>query len=66
MGGVAPAAGAADLVCDEAAITNTCEVTNKFMYRSSKWVTLTATNYNNEHRSSWTPTGSCCRTWTRS
>ena len=49
MGGVAPAAGAPDLVCDEAAITSTCEVTNKFMYRSSKWVTLTATNYNNQH-----------------
>ena len=49
MGGVAPAAGAADLVCNEAAITNTCEVTNKFMYRSSKWVTLNATAYNNEH-----------------
>jgi hypothetical protein len=49
MGGVAPAAGAADLVCDEAAITNTCEITNKFLYRSSKWVTLNATGYNNEH-----------------
>ena len=49
MGGVAPAAGAADLVCNEAAITNTCEVTNKFLYRSSKWVTLNATAYNNEH-----------------
>jgi hypothetical protein len=49
MGGVAPAAGAADLVCNEAAITNTCEITNKFLYRSSKWVTLNATAYNNEH-----------------
>jgi Jacalin-like lectin domain/Endonuclease/Exonuclease/phosphatase family 2 len=49
MGGVAPAAGAADLVCNEAAITNTCEITNKFLYRSSKWVTLNATGYNNEH-----------------
>ena len=49
LGGVAPAAGSPDLVCDEAAITNTCEVTNKFFYRSSKWVTLNATAYNNEH-----------------
>jgi hypothetical protein len=49
MGGVAPAAGAPDLVCNEAAITNTCEVTNKTMYRSSKFLTLNATSYNNEH-----------------
>ena len=49
LGGVAPAAGSPDLVCDEAAITNTCEVTSKFFYRSSKWVTLNATAYNNEH-----------------
>ena len=49
LGGVAPAAGSPDLVCDEAAITNTCEVTNKFLYRSSKWVTLNATSYSNEH-----------------
>lgn len=49
LGGTAPAAGSPDLVCDEAAITNTCEVTNKFLYRSSKWVTLNATSYNNDH-----------------
>ena len=49
MGGVAPAAGSPDLVCNEAAITNTCEITNKFLYRSSKWVALNATYYNNEH-----------------
>jgi Jacalin-like lectin domain/Endonuclease/Exonuclease/phosphatase family 2 len=49
LGGTAPAAGAPDLVCNEAAITNTCEVTNKVLYRSSKLVTLTATSYQNEH-----------------
>jgi hypothetical protein len=49
LGGTAPAAGSPDLVCNEAAITNTCEVTNKVLYRSSKWVTLRPTYYNNEH-----------------
>ena len=49
LGGVAPAAGSPDLVCNEAAITNTCEVVSKILYRSSKWVTLNATSYNNEH-----------------
>ncbi|RAG86502.1 endonuclease [Streptacidiphilus pinicola] len=49
QGGVAPAAGAPNLMCDEAAITNTCEITNKTFYRSSPLVTLNATGYNNEH-----------------
>jgi hypothetical protein len=49
LGGTASAAGSPDLVCNEAAITNTCEVTNKVLYRSSKLVTLTPTSYNNEH-----------------
>jgi hypothetical protein len=49
QGGVAPAAGGTTLLCNEAAITNTCEVTNKVLYRSSKQVTLNATYYNNEH-----------------
>ena len=49
LGGVAPPAGASPLMCDEAAITNTCEVTNKTLYRSSKFLTLNATYYNNEH-----------------
>ena len=49
LGGVAPTAGASPLMCDETAITNTCEVTNKTLYRSSKFLTLNATYYNNEH-----------------
>jgi hypothetical protein len=49
LGGTAPAAGSPDLVCNEAAITNTFEVTNKVLYRSSRWVTLRPTYYNNEH-----------------
>ncbi|GAA1986801.1 jacalin-like lectin [Kitasatospora viridis] len=49
QGGVAPAAGATPLMCDEAAITDTCEITNKTFYRSNQLVTLNATGYHNEH-----------------
>lgn len=49
LSGIAPAAGSPDLVCNEAAITNTCEVTNKVLYRSSKLVRITPTYYNHEH-----------------
>jgi endonuclease/exonuclease/phosphatase family metal-dependent hydrolase len=48
-GGVVPAAGSAALVCDAAAITDSCEVVDKVLYRSSRSVTLTATAYHNEH-----------------
>ena len=48
-GGSAPAAGSPDLVCDETAITNTCEVVDKVLYRSGPLVSLTATYYNNDH-----------------
>jgi len=47
--GVPPTAGADALVCDEAAITDTCEVVDKILYRSSKFVTLNATDYHNDH-----------------
>ena len=50
-GGVAPAAGSDTLLCDETAITDTCEVVDKVLYRSSKFVTLNATAYHNEHAS---------------
>ncbi|NUP46539.1 MAG: endonuclease, partial [Catenulispora sp.] len=49
LGGVAPAAGAPPLLCDENAITDSCEVVDKILYRSSKLVDLTATAYHNEH-----------------
>ena len=49
LGGVAPAPGAPPLLCDENAITDTCEVVDKILYRSSKLVDLTATSYHNEH-----------------
>jgi hypothetical protein len=48
-GGVAPAIGTDALVCDEDAITDTCEVVDKVLYRGSKFVTLDATAYHNEH-----------------
>jgi endonuclease/exonuclease/phosphatase family metal-dependent hydrolase len=48
-GGTPPAAGTDALLCDETAITNTCEVVDKVLYRSSPLVTLNATAYNNEH-----------------
>jgi endonuclease/exonuclease/phosphatase family metal-dependent hydrolase len=48
-GGVAPAKGSDTLSCDTSAITNTCEVVDKILYRSSKFITLDATYYNNEH-----------------
>jgi hypothetical protein len=47
--GVAPAAGSDALVCDESAITNTCEVVDKVLYRGSRFISLNATYYNNEH-----------------
>ncbi|MEU4241724.1 jacalin-like lectin [Actinoplanes sp. NPDC026619] len=48
-GGVAPAIGTDALVCDENAITDTCEVVDKVLYRGSRLVTLNATDYHNEH-----------------
>ena len=48
-GGTAPAAGSDALVCDENAVTDTCEVVDKVLYRGSRLVTLTATAYHNEH-----------------
>jgi hypothetical protein len=48
-GGVAPAIGSDPLVCDATAPTDTCEVVDKVLYRSSRLVTLTATSFHNEH-----------------
>ncbi|MEU4163228.1 jacalin-like lectin [Actinoplanes sp. NPDC026670] len=47
-GGTPPAAGSDALVCDAAAVTDTCEVVDKILYRSSRFVTLNATGYHNE------------------
>ncbi|MET8942769.1 jacalin-like lectin [Streptomyces sp. NPDC004542] len=48
-GGTPPAKGSDALVCDENAITNSCEVVDKILYRGNKLVSLKATAYNNEH-----------------
>ncbi|WP_436529671.1 jacalin-like lectin [Actinoplanes sp. HUAS TT8] len=56
-GGVAPVKGTDALLCDESAITDTCEVVDKVLYRSSKFVTLDATSYHNEHASFLTGDG---------
>ncbi|WP_433360332.1 jacalin-like lectin [Actinoplanes sp. CA-142083] len=48
-GGVAPPIGTDALVCDENAVTDTCEVVDKILYRGSRLVTLAATAYHNEH-----------------
>jgi endonuclease/exonuclease/phosphatase family metal-dependent hydrolase len=48
-GGVEPTAGSAPLVCDPAAITDTCEVVDKILYRSSRLIALDATSFHNQH-----------------
>ncbi|CUU59724.1 Jacalin-like lectin domain-containing protein [Parafrankia irregularis] len=48
-GGLAPTAGSPALLCDEAAPTDTCEVVDKVLYRSSRLVTLNAANYSNRN-----------------
>ena len=48
-GGSAPAPGSPALLCDEQAVTNSCEVVDKVLYRGSTLVSLNATYYNNEH-----------------
>lgn len=48
-GGVAPARGADPLLCDPNAPTDTCEIVDKVLYRSSPLVSLTATSYANKH-----------------
>lgn len=48
-GGVAPAKGGPDLVCDGNALTDACEVVDKVLYRGNKLITLNATSYDNDH-----------------
>ncbi|POX50652.1 jacalin-like lectin [Streptomyces sp. Ru72] len=48
-GGTPPAKGSDPLLCDENAVTNSCEVVDKILYRGGKLVSLSATAYNNEH-----------------
>jgi endonuclease/exonuclease/phosphatase family metal-dependent hydrolase len=48
-GGVEPIAGDPALVCDPANVTDTCEVVDKVLYRSSAVVSLDSTRYHNEN-----------------
>ncbi|MEU0091002.1 jacalin-like lectin [Kribbella sp. NPDC006257] len=49
-GGQAPPLGSPALVCDPNAVTNTCEVVDKVLYRGNRFINLTATQYNNENQ----------------
>lgn len=49
-GGQAPPIGSPALVCDPAAVTNSCEVVDKVLYRGNRFINLTATQYNNENQ----------------
>jgi hypothetical protein len=48
-GGQAPAAGSPALVCDPAALTDSCEVVDKILYRGNRQITLTARDYRNDN-----------------
>ncbi|WP_112261166.1 jacalin-like lectin [Lentzea terrae] len=48
-GGQPPAAGAPALVCDPAALTDSCEVVDKILYRGNRQITLTARDYRNDN-----------------
>ena len=48
-GGDAPAEGSDALTCDAVNPTDDCEVVDKIWYRSSRFVTLRATAYSNDH-----------------
>lgn len=48
-GGVPPAAGSPALVCDDAAVTNACEVVDKILYRGNRYITLTLDRYGNDN-----------------
>jgi endonuclease/exonuclease/phosphatase family metal-dependent hydrolase len=48
-GGVPPAAGDPALVCNDAAITDACEVVDKILFRGNRYITLNLTRYANEN-----------------
>ena len=56
-GGQAPAAGAPALVCDPAAVTDSCEVVDKILYRGNRQITLTARDYRNDNAAFLDPQG---------
>lgn len=48
-GGTPPAAGSPALVCDDAAVTDACEVVDKILYRGNQSITVTLDRYANEN-----------------
>jgi endonuclease/exonuclease/phosphatase family metal-dependent hydrolase len=48
-GGVPPAVGSPAMVCDDAEVTNACEVVDKILYRGNRYITLTLDRYGNEN-----------------
>ncbi|RSM65500.1 endonuclease [Actinoplanes sp. ATCC 53533] len=48
-GGVPPAAGSPTVGCDDAAVTDACEVVDKILYRGNRYVTLALDSYRNEN-----------------
>jgi endonuclease/exonuclease/phosphatase family metal-dependent hydrolase len=48
-GGTPPAAGSPALVCDDATVTDDCEVVDKILYRGNRYVGLTLDWYGNEN-----------------
>ena len=48
-GGVPPAAGSPALVCDDANITDACEVVDKILFRGNRYITLNLTRYGNDN-----------------
>jgi endonuclease/exonuclease/phosphatase family metal-dependent hydrolase len=47
-GGVPPAAGSPALVCDDANVTDACEVVDKILFRGNRYIGLNLTRYGNE------------------
>ncbi|MEU7476912.1 jacalin-like lectin [Lentzea sp. NPDC042327] len=48
-GGVPPEAGSPALVCDDANVTDACEVVDKVLFRGNRYITLSLTRYANEN-----------------
>ncbi|HUQ59916.1 jacalin-like lectin [Lentzea sp.] len=48
-GGVPPAIGSPALVCDDAAVTDACEVVDKILFRGNRYISLELTRYANEN-----------------
>ncbi|MEU7907344.1 jacalin-like lectin [Actinoplanes sp. NPDC049118] len=48
-GGVPPAVGSPALGCDDATVTDACEVVDKILYRGNRYITLNLERYANEN-----------------